>query len=64
MLALQIVVVHEEHLQLLDPFPWEVPQFFHVGVHMVGLCDSNESVVPDLLLAVDLFALDYSDQPR
>jgi hypothetical protein len=61
LLSLEIVVVHEEDLQFFDPFLLEDRQFLYIRVHVVGLSDGHESVVPDSLLTVDLLTFDDSD---
>lgn len=56
------MIVHEEILEFFYPFGREVLQLSHVSVHVIGLSDCDKSIVTNLLFAIELFALDNSDQ--
>src|ERR1700676_1564713 len=62
LLSFEVVIVHEEDFELMDPFRGQVLERPNIGVHMVRLSDGYESVISYFVLAVQLFALNYSNQ--
>jgi hypothetical protein len=62
LLAFERVVVDEEVLELFDPLGGKVFQAADIGVPVIGIGDSDEAVVADSLLPVELLTFDDTDE--
>src|SRR5438270_3441002 len=64
LLALELVVVDEEILQLAQELLWQIVQFANHRVHMIRIRDRHQPVVANPLLSIDLLSLDNANKPR